>query len=158
MKRIILNVIVLVFLFSGCAHLPLETGKRFLGVSTQDLENARSTGVFWVYYGEIDDCFDAALKAVKDIGGVVYMRNKRKKMIVGMDFKYERRLVDEEDTLIKPLDEIIDTTEVGIFFEAMENNKTKVELSSLSSSLLEDIARRFFKSLEENLNEGKAKE
>ncbi len=153
MKKINLLSFITVLLFiAGCAHGPIETTKRFLGVSTQDLENARDKGVFWVYYANVDDCFDASIKAVRDMGGLVYMRNKPKKMIVAMDFEYERRSVSEDEKIIKPLDEIIDTTEIGIFFESVDQDKTKVVLSSLSSSLLADIADNFFNALKDNLN------
>ena len=139
---------MLFFLLSGCVGHIVETTKSIAGISTKKLEEARSLGVNRIYDAERGVCFDKAIEALNDMGAYIHIRNRKRFIIVAMGFGK----LSWEEQEPSPEYDYIDTTEVGFFFEDITNARTKVELSSLSSSLLESISDRFFSSLYKKIN------
>jgi hypothetical protein len=83
----------------------------------------------------------------------IYMQNKTKGMIVALGFRSTNFNVNPgEEILNDPLNEKIDTTELGIFLTKIDTNSTKVEFSSLSASLLEFASEKISKNLKAKLN------
>lgn len=151
-------ILISVIFLSSCAHGPVESVKSILGVSTRALEEARINGSFMVFDADINDCYYKTLETLREIPARVYMQNRTKGIIVAMGFRNSTFGIKETDLQSDPLNEVIDTTELGIFFTKMESNKTKVELSSLSTSLLEFASEKIFSKLENKLkNEKDAK-
>lgn len=113
-----------IFLFSGCARVK-ETTKSFLGVSTQILENCRKDAVKETFQCGYDDCYALALNVLKQMKAYTYSKDKAKGLIAVY--------VSEEDT-----------TPVGVFFTALDQQRTQLEVCSPSSSAKEYIAMRLF--------------
>lgn len=135
-------LIISCFILSGCLGHIIEGTKSIAGVSTKSLEEARSRGVSQVFEADRAVCFDAALSVLKEMGGYIYMQNKKRNIIVAMDLEKNKISNTQETTDIEY--DYIDTTQLGVFFSDAGANKTKIELSSLSTSLLERTSERFF--------------
>jgi hypothetical protein len=151
MKKSFFLILISFIFLSSCAHGPIESTKSILGISTRALEEARTNGAYMVFDAELDACYNKTLEALKEIPAKVYMQNKTKGIIVAMGFRNNTFGLKGDNLQNDPLNEIIDTTELGIFFTKLENNKTKIELSSLSSSLLEFASGKIFDKLQSKL-------
>lgn len=149
-KKNFLLVIYCLFLIS-CAYGPVERIKSFLGVSTRSLEEARVNGVSEVFAADIDTCYEKAIEVLQAMPARIYMQNRKKYVLVAMGFERQKLTTPEESLPQDPLNETIDTTELGVFFQHQDKNKTKVEISSLSTSLLEFARDNFFPKLKTSL-------
>jgi hypothetical protein len=89
------------------------------GLNVRDLEKAKEQGVERTFNFDLDTAFNETLKVLNSEGLTIYQSNLKKGYIVAMGFK-----------------EQVDTTRIGIFFEAGSENSTKIILSSLSSTAL----------------------
>jgi hypothetical protein len=117
---IAISVVLLVpLLLGGCAHFSSDAG-ALMGIGIQDLEKARKDGKIETFPIPFSVAFDEVTKILKDAKLTIYESSRKKKYIVAMGFHKQ-----------------IDTTRVGIFFESISENRTRITLSSLSSSALD---------------------
>ncbi len=133
MKKTI-NLILATMLFSlicsGCANLSLDP-QALAGRSIKDLEKARSTGKEKTLPLAYDTAFSTVTKILKKNGLAIYQSDKEKGYIVAIGFPQQ-----------------VNTTRVGIFFESPAPDKTRITLSSLSSTALVKAETIIFKELE----------
>jgi len=115
---------------SGCAHLK-EAGRRIWGSSIAHLEAARADGeVLDVALGR-DAAFERIEKALAEGGATVYLKDPKKAYLAAMGFTGH-----------------VDTTQVGIFFEPRAQDATRIEVASLSPSLVKRVAGLLVKTFE----------
>lgn len=126
--RFIIYVLLLAVLTSGCAAIK-ETAKGVAGVSIKALEEGRANAIKKTFSRDYISVYAKALDSLKSIGAYIYARDIKKKMIA----------VYVSDT---------DTTPVGIFFQEIDKNNTRVEISSLSVPAKELISGKLFLALE----------
>lgn len=120
-------------LITGCASLR-EAGKKIWGSSTRALEKARGKGKAENFSCSFADCFDACLAALKEEKATVFQQDKKRGFIVAMNFEGE-----------------IDTTEVGFFFEKVEDGITRIEITSLNPRLLGTLPPRIFSNINKQI-------
>ena len=114
-----LSLLLLIVLFAGgCANFYSDIG-GVTGLSIRDLENAKATGKEKVFALSYDAAYDKMIGILKTNGLTVYQSDRKEGYIVAMGFPKQTG-----------------TTRVGIFLEALGDNKTNVTLSSLSTSAL----------------------
>lgn len=123
-------------LITGCSSLR-EAEKKMWGSSTLALEKARGKGKVESFSYSLPDCFNASREVLKKEGVTVFSVNKAKGLIIAMGFP-----------------DVIDTTQVGIFFEKSENGLTKIEITSLNPRLLEALAPVIFSDINKQLKGG----
>ncbi|MCM8799716.1 MAG: hypothetical protein NC900_03155 [Candidatus Omnitrophica bacterium] len=116
MKKIII-LLMIGFIFLSCAGLK-EAIKGFLGISTKILEEKRAEAKVLVLSYDYFTTYHKVLDKLKESGSFVY---KKTSDLIAF-------YLSEEDT-----------TPVGIFFQELEKEKTKLEISSDSSSAKERI-------------------
>lgn len=126
------SIMVFLLLFSGCASpsrypAPLAS---IVGRNIRDLEEARTTGVSRTFEMPLDETFTKTLDILETEKLTVFMRSASKEYIVAMGFHRQ-----------------IDTTRVGIFFDAIGEGSTKVTISSLSSTALPKAEKIIFEGL-----------
>lgn len=132
-------LMLLAFLFiAGCASVS-EPFKFVMGTSTKALEEARENAMSANYECTLSQCFDAALAlGVNYSKGVpinkkyyyIFQKSRKKGMIVVMEIPGQ-----------------VNTTEVGIFFHSLDEKKTMIEITSLSSSAKKKVADELFAEL-----------
>lgn len=140
MNRQIIIFLIIGFFLSGCAVT--EPFKSFLGISTKALENAKSQGISKVYDCEKDACFEKTLAVLKNMKTYIHIKNKEKGIITAMNFRKKDNSEEPDET---------DTTELGIFFEKQDINKTKITITSLSTVLLNEYAQKIFDNIDKEL-------
>ena len=118
------------FICAGCAQT-VEFSKTIWGSSTRALEKARVNGIVKIYDQPIPRCYDESLKAAADAEYKIFIDDRSKATIVVMGIKGS-----------------VNTTEVGIFFSEMADNKTKIYVSSLSSNAKRIVAQKIFSKLD----------
>ena len=121
MKNIIKSIpaVILIFLMcTSCANLPVD-GKALAGISVKDLEEACSGGKEKTFSLSYAAAFDKVTKILRKNELTIFQSDKKKGYIVAMGFPRQ-----------------INTTRVGIFFESLDDDNTKLTLSSLSSTSL----------------------
>ena len=146
MKNCIYNIFFipsLLFLW-GCSPIA-ETVKKVWGSSTQALENARSESVSKVYSCDFDQCFDAVLS----LG-----RNEPKLKSTNKKF-FDIFLKDPVKGHIVVMGILgnVNTTEVGIFFTPVSDRVVKLDISSLSTTAKEKVAKAVFDELNLHFSE-----
>lgn len=119
-------VLLVSLLLGGCAHYSTDVG-AFMGIGIQDLEKARKDGKVETFPIPFSVAFDEVTKILKDAKLTIYESSKKKGYIVAMGFHKQ-----------------INTTRVGIFFESISENRTRITLSSLSSTALEEADAAVF--------------
>lgn len=124
--------ILAALIFSGCAPIK-ECTRGFFGVSTKVLEDKRPEALMQTFDTDYATVYEAAKKVLDKIHAYIYAEVKDKGLIA--------IYVSEEDT-----------TPVGIFFSKVEENKTRVEVSSPSSFAKELITSKLFPGLLMELN------
>lgn len=139
MKHKIFALLILCLFFNGCATK--ELFRQFLGTSTKALEKAKSQGVSKIYNYKKDACFKGILAVLKNMDAYVYVKNEQESVIKVMDLRKNLYSDTKE----------IDTTELGIFFEKQDLNKTKITITSLSSILLNEYSQKIFDNLDKEL-------
>jgi hypothetical protein len=134
LKRPLILVFALILFaaFSGgCAHFSADIG-AFTGYGIKDLENARAEGKTKILLLSYDKAFEIITDILKKNNLKIYQSSKRKRYIVVIGFHKQ-----------------VDTTRVGIFFDPISRNETKLTLSSLSSTALIKAEEVMFGSLEQ---------
>ena len=127
LKPFLLSVL---FLLSGCAQAT-ESLKTIWGSSTRALEKARDEAIRKTYYCGFNECYDTSLKLAKKAEYEIFIDDRIQEHIVVMGIKGN-----------------VNTTEVGIFFEQLDRSQVKIDVSSLSSSAKEKVARTIFEGLD----------
>lgn len=114
----------------GCARA-VETTKVIWGSSTKALEEARADALSQKYLCFYTECFDAVLSVSKEAQYEIFIRDRIKGHIVVMGIPGS-----------------INTTEVGIFFDALDEKKVKIDISSLSTKAKTEVAKVIFLDLD----------
>ena len=124
------------FISLGCTQTQ-EVVKTIWGSSTRALEDARQDGIRKLFACDYDKIFDAVLKMTK-----VHVSSK----VV----PYQLFLKDRKKGVIVVIGipGSVDTTEVGIFFDYVDEATTMVEISSLSTHAKMTAADHVFSLLE----------
>lgn len=117
-------------LFAGCAHIE-ETAKVIWGSSITHLEKERPNGKSQVFALSLEKCFEETDKIIVYHGGFVYLKDQKERYMAAMNFKG-----------------FVDTTEVGVFFTALDNNQTQVDVASMSPKLVRRVAEFVFSGLQ----------
>ena len=126
----LLLVLALAMAGTGCVHLK-EGGRRIWGSSIAHLEEARADGqALDVTLGR-DAAFERIGAILKESGAQVYLKDPDKAYLAAMGFTGS-----------------VDTTQVGIFFEPRTQDATRIEVASLSPSLVDRVTGLLVKKLE----------
>jgi hypothetical protein len=116
--------------FIGCASVK-ELGKKIWGSSTEALEEARKDGLKKTVNLDYETSFDKITDILKELKCQMYIKDKRRHIIVAINFQGPK-----------------DTTEVGLFFAEKDSDQTEIELSSISSSILNYAAEKIFSQID----------
>ena len=119
----------------------MEPFKTIWGSSTRALDHAREEAISKTYSCDFESCYDAVFNIAKKAGYEIFINDREKKHIVVMSIKGN-----------------VNTTEVGIFFDTIEAFKTKIDISSLSSSAKEKVAQVIFDGLDKKFNNDNTEE
>ncbi len=120
------SLMLIVLLLSGCALIK-DTPRTIIGYSFRDLESRREGALYQTYEGSLVDCYHAILMIAKEQKYTIYYQNLEKALVVLMD-----------------VPGAVNTTEVGLFLEVLENGRVKVEIASRSSFAKKTVANAFF--------------
>jgi hypothetical protein len=128
MRLFFLGIVFCIFVV-GCASFQ-EAGKKVWGSSMAHLEEARSSGQSAVVPYEPDAAFEKVQQILKESGAQIYLKDPVKRTLAAMRFSGH-----------------VDTTQAGIFLTPQENGQTKIEVASMSPSLVDQVARLLFEAL-----------
>ncbi len=130
------------FLITGCT--PLEVGRTFWGSSIRSLQAARDEAFEKTYVCRFDECFDTVLSL-----------DRKEEKDADMKQTFDVFLKDRVRSVIVVIGVHgqVDTTEVGIFFERINDDQYSVEISSLSTTAKEKVALLVFNKLNESFQE-----
>ncbi len=118
----------------GCAHLK-EAGRCLWGSSIAHLEKARADAqVLDVTLGR-DAAFEKVEKILTDSGAQVYLKDRDKVYLAAMGFVGH-----------------VDTTQVGVFFEPGTERATRIEVASMSPSLVDRVSALLAEKLGEQVS------
>jgi hypothetical protein len=107
MKHIItIFALILMTSVTGCSFV-LESGKKFLGTSTKNLEEARIDAQTKTYVCDFDLCFDSVLSLARDEEGLT---PQTKKIFDTFKVKRQKGVI-----VVMGIEGNVDTTEVAIF-------------------------------------------
>ncbi len=127
--KIFFGIFILSFSLSGCSHVS-EISKTFWGSSTRALDKARAEALSKDFSCTFSECFETVLNISKEQEYTIFIEDRLNQRIVIIGIKGN-----------------VDTTEVGIFFESIDEKMTKIEIASLSGSAKRKIAASLFPSL-----------
>lgn len=105
----------------------IEVSKVIWGSSTKALEDARLKAAVKTYPVAPKECFDEILKIAQEGSLEVFIKDRKKNLIVLMHIPGS-----------------IETTEAGVFLNEVETTKTKLEIVSLSPDTQEKTAEIIF--------------
>jgi len=140
MRKAALSV-ALILLVSGCASFKQAT-KSFVGVSTKELEDVRSQGVSREFNYDYFTAYSKALDALKTPLG-----NAAAEQLAGNKFYIYEKIVARH--LIAGYVSESDTTPVGIFFDEIDKNTTRITVASESTFAKDFVAEQIFARLKE---------
>ena len=115
---LVLSLTLFVLTTPGCASSKYNL-PALAGMNISDLESAKDKGLAKTFGMSLDTAFDETLNILKAEQLTVFRSSKKKGYIIAMGFK-----------------EQVDTTRVGIFFETISADKTKITISCLSLTAL----------------------
>ena len=134
-----LLIFVSAIILVGCARIT-ESGRILLGTSTRALEETKDkTGLSQSFNLDYPTCYDKVINLLRIKKAYIFLHSPAKHRIVALNLKGEN-----------------DTTEVGIFFEEIKPQETKIILTSLSPTYLKLASEIIFEGL--NLPKPKTKE
>ncbi len=160
----------LLFVITGCARL-VETAKVIWGSSTRALEEARSEAFSKTFRCSVDECFNSVIKLTQTEAAPETAQTGLTTMLGAEQEKKEEPTTEtpKTDTWDKPVKPKVldlffsdrkrqmidlmgvpnsrDTTEVGVFFTAVNDQGVKVEVASLSLSAKKAAAEILFNEL-----------
>ena len=132
-----LLIVAMVCLCSSCDTFnkvgdnTVEVGKTLWGSSTRALEQARDKAITKTYNKSYWDCVRSAIAVVNKKQWVIFKKDEIKGYMVVMGVKG-----------------CVNTTEIGIFFDVLSDNQTRVEISSLSTNDKRKVAKGLFHGLD----------
>ncbi|MBL7072573.1 MAG: hypothetical protein ISS33_02185 [Candidatus Omnitrophica bacterium] len=132
-KYILTSIFISSTLLAGCAQFPFTCLNLtpLAGFNVQDLRQAaRENGREKVVSMPYETAFNKTLGILKAHSLTIYQSNMWGKYIVAMNFTKQ-----------------VDTTRLGIFFEIIDDNKTKITLGSLSTSVVQTGEKIIFEGL-----------
>jgi len=135
MSKVIISLII-IFLIFGHTD-PVELTKQILGVSIKSLKEEQIGRKSKVFNYDYSSCYEKTLQVLKEMGVYIFRKSKRGHYIVAMNFD-------------KVFEKCIDTTEVGVFFEEINREQTRVDIKCGNLDLVKFIAREVFPRLEKN--------
>ena len=136
MVKIIISILILFLIFGHTD--PVEVTKQIMGVSIKSLKEEQPGGESKVFNYDYNFCYEKTLEVLKEMGVYVFQKNKEEHYIIAMNF----------DKIFK---KCIDTTEVGIFFEEMENKRTKIDITCSNLNLVKFASEEIFSRLKKKL-------
>ncbi|MFA4888128.1 MAG: hypothetical protein WC628_00945 [Candidatus Omnitrophota bacterium] len=136
LKSKIIGIFLIVILFSGC-ETAKEYSKGFLGISTKALEDNRKNAVVKDFDMDYDTCYKMAKEGLIARRTYIYAEDRKKGMIA---------VYASGD----------DTVAVGVFFQKIDNAKTRVEVSSTSIYAKELVSGYVFAALRGEVYDKKA--
>lgn len=137
MKYAIL-VIFLSLSFSGC--FPHETA-RLMGVGVKPFK-VKGKVYSQNFEEDIFDCYYQIKEIIKGSEAIIYRGSPNKGFIISFGY-----------TDIFP--SASHSTEVAVFFNWLDENKTEIEVSSLNHNLAKFISEKIFKKLNDSFSSGK---
>lgn len=136
------KLITIIFALSlgGCALINqvTEPVKVIWGSSTRALESARAEALSKTYSCEYNVCYDAVLEIVKQRNYEIFINERARERMVIMGITGN-----------------VNTTEVGIFFDKLNKSQIQIDISSLSSTAKENVAKVIFEELDKKFQEQK---
>ena len=109
----------------------LEVGKTLWGSSTRALEQARDKAITKTYNKSYWDCVRSAIDVMNKKKWVIFKKDEIKGYMVVMGIPGS-----------------VNTTEIGIFFDELSDNQTRIEISSLSTNAKRKVAKNLFHGLD----------
>lgn len=147
-QKLFLVGIVTVLFVSGCSWMK-ELGKTFWGSSTRALEEARPSALRKTFRCTVDGCFDKVLAFAKpEPFGLAPTPAPNTPPPSTVELFLQDRA--QRHIVVIGVPGSVDTTEVGIFFEPVDQDTTLVELSSLSTNAKVRAAELIFPELEKS--------
>ncbi|HQO58347.1 MAG TPA: hypothetical protein PLT76_06455 [Candidatus Omnitrophota bacterium] len=155
------NCVCVIFIFvllslEGCAFLQ-ETGKTLWGSSTRALENARKEALVKEFSCPLETCYNMALELIN-------RRPTEETEVLAGNSPEELPRAEEQETYVLFLENrrehffvvmgvpgSVNTTEVGVFFSVVREDRVRVEISSLSSYAKARVAHVVFSYLSRTL-------
>ena len=119
----------------GCARVS-ETAKIVWGSSTRALEEARTDAKTKTYSCTFSQCFDQVLKIATEEKYTVFIQDRVHGRVVVMGVRGN-----------------LNTTEVGIFFDELDESRVKIDVTSLSTTAKIKVAEALFTALSKELKE-----
>jgi hypothetical protein len=125
-------IIMMVGLFSSCSvwDNTVEVGKTIWGSSTRALEQARDNAISKTYDKSYWDCVRSSITYAKK-HWVIFKKDEIKGYMVVMGVKG-----------------CVNTTEIGVFFDELGDNQTRIEITSLSTNAKRKVAKWLFHGLD----------
>ncbi|MDP2939056.1 MAG: hypothetical protein Q8O13_03095 [Candidatus Omnitrophota bacterium] len=124
-KKLLVTSLILT-LICGCVRIK-EASRIILGTSVSSLEKARINGKTQTFNYDYEKCYKKVLLILRQMNVYIYLHSLKERRIVAMNFEGANK-----------------TTEVGIFFEEITPSSTKVEISCLAPSVLENVSEKIF--------------
>ncbi len=115
---------------NNVAGIPVEIAKTIWGSSTRALEQARDNAITKTYDKPYWDCVRSAIAVCKK-HWVIFKKDEIKGYMVVMG-----------------VHGCVSTTEIGIFFDELSDNQTRIEISSLSTNAKRTVAKGLFHGLD----------
>ena len=125
--------IIFILCFSSCAFWDhpvdntVEIGKTVWGSSTRALEAARDRAISKTYDKPYWDCVRSAIAVAGKQHWVIFKKDEIKGYMVLMGVKG-----------------CVNTTEIGVFFEELSDDQTRIEIASLSTNAKRKVAKFLF--------------
>ncbi len=134
--RVIL-LIAIVCLFSSCETLDrckdntIEFTKTLWGSSTRALEKARDKAITKTYNKPYWDCVRSSLAVAGKRKWIIFKKDEIKGYMIVMGVKG-----------------CVNTTEIGVFFDELSDNQTRIEVTSLSTNAKRLVSKWLFHGLD----------
>lgn len=125
MLRFFSLLVFLIISLSGCS--PIEFTKTIWGSSTRALESARGEAIVRTYDKSYWDVLRTSLLVVDKQKWIIFKKDEVHGYMVLMGIRGA-----------------VNTTEVGVFFVEESENRTRVEIASLSTHAKRIVAKYFF--------------
>ncbi len=153
-KKIIVSVFICFFsiIFSSCAFVT-EVSKTIWGSSTRALENARVEAISQSFRCSVNECFDAVLmiagqeKEEKVKADDSEEGEEKKETVVKKRFDVFIQNRAKRHIVVMGVVGNVNTTEVGIFLDEIDDGVVKIDISSLSTSAKRKVAKAIFDKL-----------
>ncbi len=134
MKTYILIIIISSIYISGCSWV-VDLPRSILGSSIRVLSDKRTEAQTKTFDCDLSSCFEAVLEMTLPYGAedledekfVVFAKDARQRYMILMDVPGS-----------------VDTTEVGVFFDTLDDGRVKVDISSLSTRAKNKVAELVF--------------